>query len=90
MCIIHKGFRGKRAVLSASILGGKLISLKPAIPYEIIHSPLAHIDNHTQKILLYFYSSFFVPIFVQNYVLNTMSYDNDDNIRFQKGHQEIS
>ncbi len=38
MCIIHKGFRGFRAVSPASILGGNLIGLKPAIPYEIIHS----------------------------------------------------
>jgi hypothetical protein len=37
MCIIHKGFRGFRAFSPASILGGKLIGLKPAIPYEIIH-----------------------------------------------------
>ncbi len=41
MCIIHKGFSGFRAVSPASILGGKLISLNPAIPYEIIHSTLA-------------------------------------------------
>ena len=41
MCIIHKGFRGIRAVLPASILDGNLIGLKPAIPYEIIHSTLA-------------------------------------------------
>ncbi len=41
MCIIHKGFRGFRAFLPASILSGNLISLKPAIPYEIIHEPLA-------------------------------------------------
>lgn len=40
MFIIHKGFRSKRAVSPASILGGKLIGLKSAIPYEIIHSPL--------------------------------------------------
>jgi hypothetical protein len=43
MCIIHKGFRGFRAVSPASILGGNLLGLKPAIPYEIIHSPLAFI-----------------------------------------------
>ena len=41
MCIIHKGFRGFRSVLPASILGGNLIGLKPAIPYEIIHETLA-------------------------------------------------
>ena len=41
MCIVHKGFRGFRAVSPASILGGNLISLKPAIPYVNIHSPLA-------------------------------------------------
>lgn len=37
MCIIHKGFRGFRALSHASILGGNLIGLKSAIPYEIIH-----------------------------------------------------
>jgi hypothetical protein len=37
MCIIHKGFRGFRAVSPALILGCKLIGLKPEIPYEIIH-----------------------------------------------------
>jgi hypothetical protein len=41
MCIVHKGFRGFRAVSPASILAGNLISLKPAIPYDTIHSPLA-------------------------------------------------
>ncbi len=40
MCIIHKGFRGFRALSPASTLGGNLIGLKPAIPYEIIHSTL--------------------------------------------------
>jgi hypothetical protein len=40
MCIIHKGFRGFRAASHVSILGGNLIGLKLAIPYEIIHSPL--------------------------------------------------
>jgi hypothetical protein len=40
MCIVHKGFRGFRAVSPASILAGNLISLKPAIPYDTIHSPL--------------------------------------------------
>ncbi len=45
MCIIHKGFRGFRAVSPASILGGNLIGLKPAIPYEIIHSTLPCILN---------------------------------------------
>ena len=50
MCIIHKGFRGFRAVSPASILGGNLIGLKPAVPYEIIHSPLATITR-THEIL---------------------------------------
>ncbi len=36
MCIVHKGFRGFRAVSPASILGSNLISLKPAIPYNTI------------------------------------------------------
>ena len=40
MCIIHKGFRGFRALSPASILVGNLIALKPAIPYEIIHLTL--------------------------------------------------
>jgi len=43
MCIVHKGFRGFRAVSPASILAGNLISLKPAIPYDTIHSPLVSI-----------------------------------------------
>lgn len=43
MCIVHKGFRGFRAVSLASILGGNLIGLKPAIPYDTIHSTLAFI-----------------------------------------------
>ena len=43
MCIIHKGFRGFRASSPASILGGKMIGLKPAIPYEIIHKTLGAI-----------------------------------------------
>jgi hypothetical protein len=40
ICIVHKGFRGFRAFSPASILGGNLIGLKPAIPYDTIHSPL--------------------------------------------------
>ena len=40
MCIVHKGFRGFRAASPASILGGILIGLKPAIPYDTIHSTL--------------------------------------------------
>ncbi|RKD90185.1 hypothetical protein BC643_0521 [Mangrovibacterium diazotrophicum] len=43
MCIVHKGFRGFRAVSPASILDGNLIGLKPAIPYVTIHEPLAKI-----------------------------------------------
>ncbi|SFU63003.1 hypothetical protein SAMN05216364_10427 [Porphyromonadaceae bacterium KHP3R9] len=41
MCIVHKGFRGFRAVSPASILAGNLISLKPTIPYDTIHSPFS-------------------------------------------------
>ncbi len=41
MCIIHKGFRGFLALSPASILGGNLMGLKPAIPYEIIHESLS-------------------------------------------------
>jgi hypothetical protein len=44
MCIVHKGFRGFRAVSPASNLGGNLIGLKPAIPYDTIHSPLGKIN----------------------------------------------
>jgi hypothetical protein len=40
MCIVHKGFRGFRAVPPALFSGGKLIDLKPAIPYDTIHSTL--------------------------------------------------
>jgi len=45
MCIVHKGFKGFRAVSPASILGGNYIGLKPAIPYDTIHSPLAFIPH---------------------------------------------
>jgi hypothetical protein len=41
MCIVHKGFRGFRAVSPVSNLGSNLIGLKLAIPYDTIHSPLA-------------------------------------------------
>ena len=53
MCIIHKGFRGFRAVSLASFLGDNLIGLNPAIPYEIIHSPLATIlkNENTDNLL---------------------------------------
>lgn len=57
MCIVHKGFRGFRAVSPASILAGNLISLKPAIPYDTIHSPLAAsvraTDNQIDTITFY-------------------------------------
>ena len=39
MCIIHKGFRGLRALLLISIFGGNLIGLSTEIPYEIIREP---------------------------------------------------
>lgn len=48
MCIVHKGFRGFRGVSPASNLGGSLIGLKPAIPYDTIHATLAVILE-TQK-----------------------------------------
>lgn len=41
MCIVHKGFRGFRALSPASNLGGNWIGLKSAIPYGTIHSTLA-------------------------------------------------
>ncbi len=50
MCIIHKGFRGKRVLSPASILVGNLKGLNSAIPYEIIHSTLAVILNETYNI----------------------------------------
>ncbi len=53
MCIIHKGFRGFRAISPASISGGNLIGLKPAIPYEIIHSTLAAMQT-SQRIEIKF------------------------------------
>ena len=49
MCIVHKGFRGFRAVSPASILGGNLIGLKPAIPYDTIHSTLGAITNEANN-----------------------------------------
>ena len=33
MCIVHKGFRGSQTFSPASIIGGNLTGLKPAIPY---------------------------------------------------------
>jgi hypothetical protein len=49
MCIVHKGFRGFRAVSPASILGGNLIGLKPAIPYDTIHSTLCSIASGIEQ-----------------------------------------
>lgn len=46
MCIVHKGFRGFRAVSPASNLGGNLIGLKPAIPYDTIHLPSDCLKTH--------------------------------------------
>ena len=40
MCIVHKGFRGFRVASPASIMCANLIGLKPAIPYDTIHSTL--------------------------------------------------
>jgi hypothetical protein len=40
MCIVHKGCIDFRVVSPASNLGGNLIGLKLAIPYDTIHSPL--------------------------------------------------
>ena len=45
MCIVHKGFRGFRTASPASNLGGNLTCLKPAIPYDTIHAPLAAIKR---------------------------------------------
>lgn len=55
MCIVHKGFRDFRAVLPASILGGSLIGLNPAIPYDTIHSTLCPMLKETNyaKMLTY-------------------------------------
>jgi hypothetical protein len=53
MCMVHKGFRGFRAVSPASILGGNLIGLKAAIPYDTIRSTLCVINRnepHTDEI----------------------------------------
>jgi hypothetical protein len=52
MCIVHKGFRGFRAVSPASILGSKMIGLKPAIPYDTIHSPLGHIGFKSENSII--------------------------------------
>ncbi len=40
MCIVHKGFRGFRSISPAFIWRGNLKGLKPAIPYDTIHSTL--------------------------------------------------
>jgi len=49
MCIIHKGFRGFRAVSPASNLCGNMTGLKPAVPYEIIHSTLGIINRKDRE-----------------------------------------
>ena len=49
MCIVHKGFIGFRAASPASILGGNLIGLKPAIPYDTIYSTLCVIRMNIQS-----------------------------------------
>ncbi len=49
MCIVHKGFRGFRAVSPASNLSGNLTGLKPAFPYDTIHSPLAFILTNCHR-----------------------------------------
>jgi hypothetical protein len=46
---MYNGFIGFKAVSTVSILGGKLISLKYAIPYEIIHQTLATILKQFNK-----------------------------------------
>ena len=45
ICIVHKGFRGFRTLSPASILGGNLIGLKSAIPYDTIHSTMCASEN---------------------------------------------
>ena len=50
MCILHKGFRGFRTLSPASILGGNLTGLKPAIPYDTIHSTLAFMQEDRSNI----------------------------------------
>jgi len=62
MCIVHKGFRGFQAVSHASILGGNLIDLKSAIPYDTIHSTLYGITTKIMKQLL----SLFLLLLVSN------------------------
>ncbi len=49
MCIVHKGFRGFRAVLPASILGGNSKGLNLAIPYDTIHQPLGTIQKKSRN-----------------------------------------
>ena len=55
MCIIHKGYRGFRALSPASILCGNLIGLKPEISYEIIHSTLAVRQKERKEINYAYY-----------------------------------
>jgi len=54
MCIIHKGFRGFRALSLESFFGGNLIGLKPAIPYETIHETLGLIHYNALFFHKYF------------------------------------
>lgn len=40
MCMVHKSFRGLRAVSPVSVLGGNLIGTKLKIPYAPYHLPV--------------------------------------------------
>jgi len=45
MCIVHKGFRGFRAVSPASVLGGNWTGMYPAIPNDFIPPYVVHNAN---------------------------------------------
>lgn len=49
MCIVHKGFRGFRAVSPASILGGNMIGFKARNPLR--HHTLNVVHNYEKSIL---------------------------------------
>jgi len=68
MCIEHKGFRGFRAASPASNMGGKLIGLKPAIPYDTIHLTLgAILSKHRELVsILIIFKNRLIEFFLQS------------------------
>ena len=84
MCIVHKDFRGFRAKSPASFFGGNLIGLKPATPYDTIHSTLATIKKRMRNLTI-------ILLFISLFACNQTTEKSDSQIeKFEKilGEQE--